>query len=338
MDRFMAARRPLSDCSVLVTGGAGFIGSHLVNGLLARGVRRVVVVDNLFLGSLDNLVEARESDRFVFYREDAAELPAMDRILADHGCSVVFNLATKALLYSFQNPEGSFDVNTNIMRTLLYLQRKGAFETLIHTSSSEAYGSAVEFPMSEEHPYVPATPYAAGKAAADLMAMSYVHTFQSDISIIRPFNNYGPRQNMSRGLEAIIPLTAARIMRGEAPVLHGDGLQTRDFIYVDDTIDGILTAYDTPATRGEIMNLASGIETPIRNVIDGICEYFGYKGPIDQHPPRQADVRRHRGDIAKAERLIGFAPTTDFATGLKRTLDWYTKAVGYVRPAAKKAA
>jgi UDP-glucose 4-epimerase len=335
----MAARRAISECSVLVTGGAGFIGSHLVNALLDRGARRVVVVDNLFLGTLDNLATARDSDRFVFYREDAAELPAMDRILADHGCEVVFNLATKALLYSFQNPEGAFDVNTNIMRTLLYLQRKGAFQTLVHTSSSEAYGSAVEFPMSEEHPYVPATPYAAGKAAADLMAMSYVHTFQSDVSIVRPFNNYGPRQNMNRGLEAIIPLTAARIMRGESPVLHGDGLQTRDFMYVDDTIRGILAAYDDPASRGEVLNLASGIETPIRDVIDGICDYFGYRGPIDQQPPRAADVRRHRGDISKAQRLIAFAPTIEFKSGLKKTLDWYTDAVGYVRrPQVPRAA
>lgn len=334
----MTPRRPLSDCSVLVTGGAGFIGSHLVEGLLARGVKRVVVVDNLFLGSLDNLTEASRSGRFVFCREDAAELPAMDRLLADHRCDVVYNLATKALLYSFQNPEGAFDVNTNIMRTLLYLQRKGAFQTLIHTSSSEAYGSAVEFPMSEDHPYVPATPYAAGKAAADLMALSYVHTFQADVTIIRPFNNYGPRQNMNRGLEAIIPLTAARIMRGEAPIQHGDGLQTRDFIYVDDTIRGLLAAYDEPAARGEVMNLASGIETPIRDVLGGICEYFGYRGPIQQQPPRAADVRRHRGDITRAQRVLSFAPTTDFRAGLAKTLDWYTQAVGYVRGAKARAA
>ncbi len=313
--------------SVLITGGAGFIGSHLVDALLLRKANKIVIVDNLFLGSMENLSEAMKSSRMHFHREDAADLFAMDHLLARHHVEVVFNLATKALLYSFENPEGAFSVNVDIMRTLLYLQRKGAFQTLIHCSSSEAYGTAQIFPMDENHPYVPATPYAAGKAAADLMALSYAHTFGADLSIVRPFNNYGPRQNQDRGLEAVIPLTAARLMRGEKPVIYGDGLQTRDFIYVEDTVRGILAAYETPAARGQVLNLASGKEISIVEVMRGICAYFNYHGPLEYRDARPADVRRHRGDIRRAQEILGFTPRVGFEEGLKKTLDWYAGKV-----------
>jgi len=311
--------------TMLVTGGAGFIGSHLVDELLKREVANVVVVDNLFLGSLDNLSEASATRRLIFYREDAADLHAMDNIISRHRVEAVFNLATKALLYSFENPEGAYMVNVEIMKALLYLQRKGAFQTLIHCSSSEAYGTAQSFPMDESHPYVPATPYAAGKAAADLMALSYAHTFGAEVAIVRPFNNYGPRQNKDRGLEAVIPLTAARLMRGEAPVIYGDGEQTRDFIYVEDTVRGLLLAYEMPSSRRQVINLASGMEISILEVIRCICTYFNYNGPIDYRDPRPADVRRHRGDIQRAQKILGFQPQVDFTEGLKRTLDWYTR-------------
>ena len=316
----------IKEKSVLVTGGAGFIGSHLVDALLARGAGAVVAVDNLFLGSLDNLAAAQQSERFHFYREDAADLSIMDHLMARHRVEVVFNLATKALLYSFTNPEGAFMVNVEIMHTLLYLQRKGAFKTLIHCSSSEAYGTAQTFPMDENHPYVPATPYAAGKAAADLMALSYAHTFGADVTVIRPFNNYGPRQNKDRGLEAVIPLTAARLMRGEMPIIYGDGEQTRDFIYVEDTVNGLLLAYEKPAARGQVINLASGKEISIVEVMRGICAYFNYDGQIEYREARPADVRRHRGDIQRAQKILGFTPQVNFDEGLRRTLDWYTKS------------
>lgn len=319
----METLMPLANKSVLVTGGAGFIGSHLVEALLAGGANPVVVVDNLFLGSMENLRAASPSERMFFYREDAADLFAMDHLLAKHRVEAVFNLATKALLYSFENPEGAFMVNAAIMQTLLFLQRKGAFQTLVHCSSSEAYGTAQRFPMDETHPYAPATPYAAGKAAADLMALSYAHTFGAEICILRPFNNYGPRQNKDRGLEAVIPLTAARLLRGEAPVIYGDGQQTRDFIYVADTVAGILAAYATPAARGQVINLASGREISIAEVMQKICAYFNYAGAIKHRAARPADVRRHRADIQRAQTILNFAPKFDFDEGLKRTLDWY---------------
>ena len=234
--------------NVLITGGAGFIGSHLTDTLLAAGAEKVVIVDNFFLGKERNIAEARANypGRVTVYRDDARDLGTMKAVMKKEDVEVVFNLATIALNYSFFNPFTAYKVNVDIAETLMHLMEDGVFRTLIHSSSSEAYGTAEYSPMDEEHPMHPTTPYAAGKAAADLMIMSFYNVWHYDISIIRPFNNYGPRQN-DLALAAIIPLTARRILHGEKPVLEGTGLQTRDFINVHDTARAFRLAYETSA-------------------------------------------------------------------------------------------
>ncbi len=225
----------------LITGGAGFIGSHLVDRLLTDGAERVVVVDTFFLGSDENLADARQrhGDALVVYREDAADHGAMAEICRVEQPDVVFNLATKALLYSFFNPAGACRVNLDIALTLCELLRADAYGRLVHLSSSEVYGTAQQFPMGEDHPLLAETTYAAGKAAADLAVASYVRMFGLDALTVRPFNNFGPRQN-SGSFAGVIPLTVARILGGDAPVIEGDGEQTRDFIFVEDTVDALL--------------------------------------------------------------------------------------------------
>jgi len=313
----------LKNKNVMVTGGAGFIGSHLVDELIIQEPNKIVVVDNFFLGKLENLNDAlAEFPNLKIYKEDASEYFAMEAIMKLEEIEVVFNLATKALIYSFFNPDGAYMVNVDIARTLLNLQRNSLFKTLIHVSSSEVYGSALYAPMDEQHPLNPTTPYAAGKAAADMMVMSYYNVFGLDVSIIRPFNNYGPRQNDGQ-LAAIIPLTAKRIMENERPIIEGTGEQTRDLIYVGDTARTLLLAYETEETRGKIINLGSGIETQIKDIILSICNYFDYKGSIDYQPERTADVKRHCAGIKLAQGVLGFKPNMDFKTGIRMTLDWY---------------
>ena len=179
--------------TVLVTGGAGFIGSHLADRLLAEGAAKVVVVDNFFLGKLENLEPARQAygDRLVIVRDDARQLGVMQAVIEREQVEVVFNLATLQLKYSFFNPIDAYQVNVDIMKTLLTLMKTGAFTTLIHTSTSEAYGTAVYEPMDENHPLCPTTPYAAGKVAADMMALTFRNVLDLDLAVIRPFNNYG---------------------------------------------------------------------------------------------------------------------------------------------------
>lgn len=313
----------VKDKNVLVTGGAGFIGSHLCDGLLAKGAAKVVCVDNFFLGKMENIQAALSHDNFVLYRDDARNFGVLQAIMEKEKIEVVFNMATIALNYSFFNPFDAYMVNVEIANTLLELLKVGAYKTLIHTSSSEAYGTAQYSPMDENHPTDPTTPYAAGKAAADLMVHSFYKVLGLDISIVRPFNNYGPRQNAEGSLAAIIPATARRIKEGGMPMVEGDGEQTRDFIYVEDTVRGLILAYEKEESRGKIINLGSGKDISINKLLQGICDYMNYTGEWEHRPARTSDVRNLCADSKRAKAILGFEPQIGFEEGIKKTLDWY---------------
>ena len=310
--------------NILVTGGAGFIGSHLCDALLEKGAGKVVCLDNFFLGKMENLEEALKSDNFTLYRDDARNFGVVQAIMEREKIEVVFNMATIALNYSFFNPFDAYMVNVSIANTLLELLKIGAYKTLIHTSSSEAYGSAQYSPMDENHPTDPTTPYAAGKAAADLMVHSFAKVLPMDIAIVRPFNNYGPRQNAEGPLAGIIPATAKRLKNGGKPIIHGDGEQTRDFIYVKDTVRGLIMAYENMASRGQIINLGSGKDISMNHLLQEICDYMGYTGEWEHNESRTSDVRKLCADISKAKKLIGFETKMKFDDGIKETLDWYS--------------
>ncbi len=309
--------------SVLVTGGAGFIGSHLCDELLQRGAARVVCVDNFFLGKMENLSDALAQENFILYRDDARHFGVMQSILEKEKVDVVFNMATIALNYSFFNPFDAYMVNVEIANTLLELLKIGAYRSLVHTSSSEAYGTARYAPMNEDHPTDPTTPYAAGKAAADLMVHSFSKVLDLDITIVRPFNNYGPRQNAEGPLAGIIPATARRLKRGGRPMIQGDGEQTRDFIYVKDTVRGLILAYERESSRGQIINLGTGQDISMNHLLQKICDFMGYTGEWDHQPARPSDVRRLCADITRARELLGFEPAMDFDQGIQETLSWY---------------
>ena len=309
---------------ILVTGGAGFIGSHLVDKLVSEGVEHVAVVDNFFLGKESNLSQATKKykDKVKIYREDAAEFSSMEAVCGKEKPDVVFNLATKALLYSFFNPPGAYRVNVDIAENFGELLRKKVFGKLIHVSTSEVYGTARQNSMAEDHPLMAETSYAAGKAAADLLLTSYVNMFDLDITIVRPFNNYGPRQNEG-ALAAVIPETIKRIRSGQEPFIEGDGLQTRDFIYVEDTVKNLLQLSSLPEARGKIFNLGSGKETAIKSIIETLSKIMEYTGEIKMLPERPADVRRHCANMDYAKKLLGEISLTSLKEGLQKTVSWY---------------
>jgi UDP-glucose 4-epimerase len=322
----MLKQRELSGKAILVTGGAGFIGSHLVDRLLAEGAAHVAVIDNMFLGSEENLSDAQATGKLSFYKDDAEFVTSLDYIFNRHPIDIVFNCATKALNYSFLNPANAFGTNVTVALNLLELQRRGAFKSLCHFSTSEVYGSAVYEPMDEKHPRNPTTTYAAGKAAADLAVESYVHMFGLDGFIVRPFNNYGPRQNHRGLLAGVIPLTAWHILTGGTPEIHGDGKQSRDFIHVRDTVDAVVKLCRVlPA--GESVNISTDNQIAIGDLVTRIAAILGYREEIVRKPARQADVLCHNASNQKVRALIDYS-LTDFETGLRETLDWYVDRIG----------
>lgn len=313
-------RQPIRGNNVLITGGAGFIGSHLADRMIHEGANQVVLLDNLFLGSRENVKDAMGKGA-VLYVDDAEFLDSVDYIIKRHQIDTVFNLATKALNYSFMNPKSAFTTNVNVVANLLELQRNGAFSTLCHFSSSEVYGTAVYEPMDENHPKNPTTTYAGGKAAADLMVETYVRMFGLDAFIVRPFNNYGPRQNAEGPLAGIIPITAKRILTGGQPEIHGTGKQSRDFILVTDTVDAVMKLYDV-LPRGESCNIATHGQIEMGTLIEKICAGLDYTGEILHKPARGSDVFCHHASNEKLKSLIDFRPTS-FDKGLAETLAWY---------------
>lgn len=308
----------------LLVGGAGFIGSHLGDALLKKEASEVIVIDNFFLGKRENLIFAQKNykNAFSLYTQDACTYKEVCKIIENHQPDMVINLATKALLHSFADPADAFRVNTDITLNLLESLRLNQYERLVHISTSEVFGTARIVPMNEQHYRYPETSYAAGKASADLAIEAYINMYNLNALILRPFNNYGPRQN-TESLAAIIPKTIKRIMQGLPPIIEGDGLQTRDFIYVEDTVNLINQFIDKTELSEREFNLGSGQETTIMEIIQGICGVMGYQGEILYHPERTADVRKHCADVSRAELAIGKFNLTPLQEGLSKTINWY---------------
>jgi len=316
----------IAGSTVLVTGGAGFIGSHLVDGLLAAGAARVIVADDLSLGREENLREALAHPQASFARVDCADIDALAALLPAEPLDFCFNLAVIPLPHSLAHPRENVDHNVAMTTAVCELQRTGRIRRVVQYSSSEVYGTAQHTPMDEEHPLRPHTPYAAAKAATDLTALSYAHTFGLETVLVRPFNTYGERQN-DGAYAGLLPIVVRRVLAGEPVQIHGDGEQTRDLTYVSDTVAGTLAAATSAAALDGTFNLGHGSESSVNEIVTALLAALGRPDhPVEHVDPRPGDVRRLLADTSRAHAAFGYSPRVSLADGLERTVRWYVSS------------
>jgi len=304
---------------VLVTGGAGFIGSHLVERLAQ--VHRVRIVDDFSTGSRDNLSKLKAKENVEVIEGDVRDAALMSSV--SRNVDVVFHLAVSCLRTSLNHPKQSHEVNAGGTLQVCLAARDANVRRLVYVSSSEVYGTAQCVPMSESHPTEPLTVYGAAKLAGELYVKAFQRTYELPIVIVRPFNTYGPREPWSGMRAEVIPRFILQCLTGQSPVVFGDGRQTRDFTFVADTVEGILLASNCDSLIGRSINIGTGRETCINDIAQLCAELIG-KGLRPTHQPaRPGDVSRHRADVRLAGDLLGFQARTDLRSGLVRTIDWF---------------
>ncbi len=308
---------------ILVTGGAGFIGSHLVDALASRS-DEIVALDDLSVGSRANLERHARNQRVGVIEGDIRDAGVCRE--AVRGCDVVYHLAVQCLRVSLSDPHLVHDVNATGTLNLLAAARDEGIRRFIYCSSSEVYGNGTRVPMAEDHPLVPTTPYGASKLAGEAYARSFQLTYGLPVTVVRPFNTYGPRAHFAGPYGEVLPRFLVRAMNDLPLVIFGDGKQTRDFTYVDDTIAGLVAAARSDELVGGVVNIARGEEVSIERLARIVLESVGKpKLAIEHQPARPGDVRRHFADTALARRVLGFAASTGIVDGVRRYADWLAR-------------
>jgi len=305
---------------VCVTGGEGFIGSHLVERLVREGASvRVLALYNPFgrYGWLDPAVHTDVELLPGDVRDRGRTFEAVD------GTEVVFHLAALGgIPYSYVAPESYVQVNVEGTVNVAEAARRAGVRRLVHTSTSETYGTARTVPIAEDHPMQPQSPYSASKIGADNMALSYHHAFDLPVAVIRPFNVYGPRQST----RAVIPTILTQLHRGVKRLELGAVTPTRDFTYVEDTVAGFLAVAACDRAIGQAVNIGSGREISIGELAELLIEVVGTDAELVTDDarlrPPASEVERLLADITRAREWTGWAPSVGLREGLTRTSDW----------------
>lgn len=311
---FYAGRR------VCVTGGAGFIGSHLATALAGLGAE-VAVIDDLSWGDRANLAEAGDRVRFV----EGSILDGALLAEAVAGAAVVFHeAALTSVLGSVEKPAEYMSVNATGTVFVLEAARAAGAQRIVYAASSSAYGDRGPHAMDESLMPFPMSPYAASKVAGEHLMSAYAVCYGLSTVSLRYFNIFGPRQAPDSPYSAVIARFAARLLRGQRLAVYGDGTQTRDFTYVTNAVRAnLLAGARAEPLHGEVLNIASGRSRTVLELIEAMGRLLGVKPEWDHEPPRAGEVLHSRADITRAAKLLGYRPVADLEQGLKDTLAWY---------------
>ena len=314
------ANLTLEGAKILVTGGAGFIGSELVSQLATAGAS-VTAIDNLVNGKRENLEEVI-GNNVSLEVADIRDPGAMEKFL--RGADIVYHLACLGVRHSIHDPEENHEVNASATLQLLELSKKFKVGRFVYVSTSEVYGTALHTPMTEQHPTMPHTVYGGSKLAGECYARAFFDTYEFDTVIVRPFNAFGPRSHHEGDSGEVIPKFMLRAMAGHPMIIFGDGKQTRDFTFVGDTARGILLAGLSEKALGQTINLGQGKEITVRDLADKIRMVTdNADAEIVFDDPRPGDVLRLFADSTKAKELLDFTPKIGLVEGLEKLCQWY---------------
>jgi UDP-N-acetylglucosamine/UDP-N-acetyl-alpha-D-glucosaminouronate 4-epimerase len=302
----------------LVTGGAGFIGSHLVEELVRRG-ERVRVVDNLSTGKRHNIAPLPSVE---FVEGDLADLEVARRTVAGIDY-VLHQAAIPSVPRSVQDPITSNRANIDGSLNILVAARDAGVKRLVYAGSSSAYGDIPTLPKIETMPTAPLSPYALQKLVAEQYCQMFTRLYGLETVTIRYFNVFGPRQDPSSPYSGVISLFISALCEGRQPTIYGDGEHTRDFTYVANVVDGVLRACSAPGASGEVINVATGGRISLNTLFKTICDLVKASVEPIYAPPRPGDVKDSQADISKARRVLGYEPIVSFEEGLARTVAWY---------------
>jgi nucleoside-diphosphate-sugar epimerase len=303
----------------LVTGGAGFIGSHIAEALVERGAR-VRVLDSLLTGRRENL--AHLADRIEFIEGDIRDEETTRR--AVEGVGVVFHeAAIPSVPRSVKEPRLNHDVNVNGTFNVLMAARDAGVRRVVYAASSSAYGETEVLPKREEMPPSPLSPYAAAKLFGEYYCQVFTRVYGLETVGLRYFNVFGPRQDPSSPYSGVISKFVTSLLAGEAPTIYGDGEQSRDFTYIDNVVDANLRAAGAPEAAGEVINTAIGERITLNALLGELQRIIGTELKPQHADERAGDVRHSLADITRARRLLGYEPLVGLAEGLRRTVEWY---------------
>jgi UDP-glucose 4-epimerase len=311
----------MAKTSCLVTGGAGFIGSNIVRALLARG-DKVRVLDNFFSGKRENLAEVAKDIELI--EGDIRNEADLEKSL--NGIELVFHeAAIPSVPRSMVEPVANHEAGATATLKLLVQAKKSGVRRVVYAASSSAYGDTPTLPKIETMKPSPLSPYAVSKLAGELYCQMFATAYGLETVALRYFNVFGARQDPKSEYAAVIPRFITAMLAGEGVTIFGDGEQSRDFCYIDNTVEANLKAGDAPAAQvsGRMVNVACGAATTLNEVIKLLSEITGKKIPVAYEPSRVGDVKHSLADITEAKTRLGYVGAISFADGLKRTVDWY---------------